>query len=210
MRKLDRGSSAVEYAILVGVIAVALIGAASYFGWRVHTVYSASADEVEKIRCSGGGASGALYLGEVCGDIIFGGILDGKRIYVATSDVEGNPSWGDDSTRTGVRSFSDGYTNTERLINRGEEINPSVEACYALGEGWYLPSRDELVTLYGNKDEPGIAGTLVTDAGGNGNVYWTSTAHTSLDSAWGVDMQSGEAKGWSKNAGFNVRCFKKD
>ena len=50
----------------------------------------------------------------------------------------------------------------------------AVKACAALGDGWRLPTQDELNILYENKDKIG---------GFADNFYWSSTENDS-DFAW--------------------------
>ena len=55
------------------------------------------------------------------------------------------------------------------------------QACVDLGDGWRLPTKDELNILYENKDE----------IGGFANYsYWSSTGYGNGD-AWGQDFSKG-------------------
>jgi len=56
----------------------------------------------------------------------------------------------------------------------------AVKACADLGDGWRLPTKDELNILYENKDK----------IGGFANYYWSSTESDS-NTAWFQDFDDG-------------------
>lgn len=57
----------------------------------------------------------------------------------------------------------------------------AVKACADLGDGWRLPTKDELNLLYENKEKIG---------GFASNVYWSSSEYTNLF-AWEQGFLSG-------------------
>jgi hypothetical protein len=59
--------------------------------------------------------------------------------------------------------------------------NEAKEACADLGNGWRLPTKDELNLIYENKDVVG---------GFDDNFYWSSTELGS-NSAWGQNFGNG-------------------
>jgi hypothetical protein len=82
-------------------------------------------------------------------------------------------------------------TGTHGLIADVKDLgkftwDTAVIACKNKGEGWYLPSRDELDKLYEKKDKVG---------GFDGNFYWCSTNskwnETSSNSAFLVMFDMG-------------------
>ncbi len=57
--------------------------------------------------------------------------------------------WSDnDSSVEGAGSYVNGAANTANLIARDRDVYQAADFCGKLGEGWYLPARDELVQLF--------------------------------------------------------------
>ena len=69
--------------------------------------------------------------------------------------------------------------------------------CEALGDGWRLPSKDELKILYENKDKIG---------GFADRVYWSSTEHVSF--AWAQYFVNGFQHDYIKNDPYYVRAVR--
>lgn len=67
--------------------------------------------------------------------------------------------------------------------------------CNNIGEGWKLPSKDQLNILYQNKDKIG---------GFDSIIYWSSTEHVK-NSAWLQYFNSGNQLSTNKNDKFSVR-----
>ena len=72
------------------------------------------------------------------------------------------------------------------------------EACENLGRGWRLPTKEELNTLYLNKDKIG---------GFGGTIYWSSTEFD-FGSAWGQNFWIGGQSTNSKNYAGYVRAVR--
>ena len=77
----------------------------------------------------------------------------------------------------------------------------AMKACADLGDGWRLPTKDELNTLYQNKDK--IGGFAI-------DYYWSSTE--SYDNgAWYQDFYNGNTLNYNSKASPNcvraVRAF---
>ena len=73
------------------------------------------------------------------------------------------------------------------------------KACADLGDGWRLPTKDELNVLYENKDNIG---------GFAGYAYWSSTESDNLH-AWGQDfLFSGNQYGNEKSYPIYVRAVR--
>jgi hypothetical protein len=69
-----------------------------------------------------------------------------------------------------------------------------------LGNGWRLPSKEELNVLYENKDE--IGNFL-------GAYYWSLTEANNSDFAWNQDIIFGTQKDhYNKNNSLSVRAIK--
>ena len=70
-----------------------------------------------------------------------------------------------------LNSISDGKANTEAVRGNSADY-PAFAAALALGDGWYLPARDELSTLFD------MQGELINKGGYQemlGIAYWSST-----------------------------------
>lgn len=151
----------------------------------------------------------------------------GQRGLIAalTDAPSGGPSqtyaWDTDvNTGTGTVTTSAlyfaGLTNTANILN-GVPINPSTKAQAATAANayntastcstctaWYLPSQDELATLY-------FQSTNITDFGGactgyapTTNIYWSST-QGSTTNAWRVSFDTGSVATGSLTNMFRVR-----
>jgi len=79
----------------------------------------------------------------------------------------------------------------------------AVKACSSLGEGWRLPTKDELNLMYINR---------VVIGGFDNNYYWSSTVFNSLGNslAWIQTFNSGYQSNYYKNHDllFNVRAVR--
>lgn len=80
-----------------------------------------------------------------------------------------------------------------------KEWNDAVKSCAALGNGWRLPTKDELNLLYINRDKIGRFAN---------NDYWSSTEEGS-DNAWRQYFNGGSQALLFKRNGFaNVRAVR--
>ena len=76
----------------------------------------------------------------------------------------------------------------------------ATKACADLGDGWRLPTRDELNILFENKDKIG---------GFANNLYWSSTESDNDDVAWRQDFTTGNQFSANKNhLGDGVRSVR--
>jgi hypothetical protein len=82
------------------------------------------------------------------------------------------------------------------------------EACYwcaSLGNGWYLPTKDELLTIYENLDK--LNATLERrDVEKIGNYYYWSSTEYNADRAWLVNVYDGITFYNGKNGRSYVRA----
>ena len=74
----------------------------------------------------------------------------------------------------------------------------AMKACADLGDGWRLPTKDELNTLYQNKDKIG---------GYAKNPYWSSTEFDN-DNAWKQNFGKGTQDNDSKSNDYYVRAVR--
>ena len=96
---------------------------------------------------------------------------------------------------------------TEDLGEEGDEFQEpyllmdwyeAMEACADLGDGWRLPTKDELNVLYQNKDK----------IGGFAIVYYWSSTEDGGSSAWGQLFDDGTQGYGNKNGNTYVRAVR--
>ena len=74
----------------------------------------------------------------------------------------------------------------------------AMEYAKSLGDGWRLPSKEELKEAYDNKIE-----------GFKSGYYWSSSTYVkSTTNAWGVGLFNGSVNSYSKANGYYVRCVR--
>jgi len=74
----------------------------------------------------------------------------------------------------------------------------AMAACEAMGDGWHLPTKDELNVLYQNKDAIG---------GFASSYYWSST-ETGTNGAWQQSFNSGNQGSTNEIATYYVRAVR--
>lgn len=92
-----------------------------------------------------------------------------------------------------IRSKTDGAENTAKVTNDKkytDEIYPSIAWCVNKGEGWYMPAKDELMTLYTvwNADKEAFNAKLNTVI--TSDKYWVSTEENGSRQCY-VDFNDG-------------------
>ena len=121
--------------------------------------------------------------------------------------------YNDSSTTTGVigTAIGTGLANTNQIIasQGGTPTRYAAGLARAHNGGgyndWFLPSKDELNTLYLNKDKIGVFANVGI------SFYWSSTESTIKVGkifAWGQDMKSGVKEESSKNSPNSVRAIR--
>ena len=134
----------------------------------------------------------------------------GSNIWVAINDVAGTLAWGLTNTTTNATSQDNGATNMSiiKAINPSLNSYPAFKACNEMGTGWYLPSKNELNSLYENRNT--IGNFYYTD-------YWSSTEYSS-HSAWYQNFEYGASYHGDTNnypnapykeENYRVRCVKR-
>ena len=74
------------------------------------------------------------------------------------------------------------------------------KACRNLGSGWRLPTKEELNTLYLNKDKIGVFAN---------NIYWSSTEDENDNNyVWHQSFDNGHQYGTGKGATYYVRAIR--
>ena len=99
-------------------------------------------------------------------------------------------------------STTDGWSNTGNLVYNTLKTNDAAQYCFDMVYGgysdWYLPAKDQLNTLYGQKATVGgfIAG-----------AYWSSTEYSTLN-GWAQNFDGGGQGGDGKTNAHYVRCVR--
>jgi hypothetical protein len=147
-------------------------------------------------------------LGQVwCGGYYTGVINAGVGSYYVSiapnaSGCAGGCLWKTTRTQTaGTASLVNGYSNTWGPLNNG--THPAGNFCATRSIGgfadWYLPARDELNTMYVNKD------SMPAGEGFGAVVFWSST-QCSLSEACSQSFVSGSIGITAKTSAF--RCLR--
>ena len=93
--------------------------------------------------------------------------------------------------QVGANSDIDGKTNTDVVMQRSDYAEyPVFKWCREQGDEWYLPSTDELWSIYWVKGLVNKTLTQYLYKEINGYCYWSSTEAT-IFSAWIVNMYDG-------------------
>ncbi len=114
--------------------------------------------------------------------------------------------WSSDSAEQkrliGADSKTDGAYNMAKVTARPDwqRKYSAFKWCADLGEGWYLPSKEELLTIYKNR---GKLKHNLTDW--ISYLYWSSTEYNEF-CAWGVNMFSSATTNYRKCYGNYVRA----
>jgi hypothetical protein len=110
-----------------------------------------------------------------------------------------------DSQSIGATSESDGQSNTDIVMSRSDYNNyPAFAWCREQGEDWYLPSKNELLSLYHVKNQINKVLRDRCKEMINGICYWSSTEREFC--AWNVFMYDGHTDYVSKSLSHYVRA----
>ena len=141
---------------------------------------------------------GDYYNDGVCEGIVFEVTADGRHGKIVSMRQSGNLQWSSNKAEQkrliGADSETDGAYNMAKVkaITGWRDKYPAFRWCADLGEGWYLPAKDELFTIYQHKSKlnPILFDKLKL-------WYWSSTEHPSDKSlvgifcAWMIRMNDG-------------------
>lgn len=146
----------------------------------------------------------------VVGKVITEGGISGMVCWVSEdgeyarviSLTQGNAVWGPVNDAVGASSRFDGEANQAAIAAADLSQYPAFNVCASLGEGWYLPSLEELKQVMAKAAE---INTAMTEAGGMtlaDTYYWTSTEfdNDAPNSAYCVLTTDGSELGSSKGA----------
>lgn len=163
--------------------------------------------DLEDNDCQGSDATWtSLAVGQGCSGIIYAGTDGVHRLYTTGFDTSFGV-YGPEGVATGANSLSDGLSNTATLVAAGSSY-AGANICRALGQKWYLPSRDEFDVLWANRDTGALAGTFQEK-----NFYISSSEDSSTakytfvvaTQSWTTSLPDA-----SKNNPGTVRCVRRD
>lgn len=153
-------------------------------------------------------------LGDTCADgSVYAGLnSDGIPFFVAATNEPGQPGqpggqyqWKTSQTSTpGANSRSDGRANTNAIILAGLAAHPAAAACVAKGPEWYLPSPEELETIYSERFSLAAAGLPLSAP-----MRLWSSSERDPDDAKIINLYNGEDSLVLKDALRSVRCVKR-
>jgi len=170
-------------------------------------VYHPDGGGVPYIDIGGGGGCDltALAIGEACDGVIYAGESGGNRIYTTPAD-QGLYKWKNARSQTvGTDSNSDGVVNTNAMASAGLSSHPAAQACRALGEEWYLPSRFEISTVINGLKNIESAGIDTS-----GTWYWSSTQSSAVNYHTAFTSRDGSSSAQAKDTDRLVRCVRRD
>ena len=158
-------------------------------------------------------SSGKIYkVGDYYNDGVKEGVVfevsaDGRHgKIVSMKQSVGRLQWLSDNAEQkrliGADSETDGVYNMTKVKARPDWQSkyPAFKWCADLGEGWYLPSKEELRTIYNHKDK--LNSNLTDKLSG---WYWSSKEYNEF-CAWGVKVGSGFTGSNNKYDNYYVRA----
>lgn len=115
--------------------------------------------------------------------------------YIAVEDDSVKSIWNNSLVYFGAvdNSITNGLNNTNKIVGRSSNENAAVISTQFFSNnsgGWHLPSLEEMVTMSNNKEYIGKYNP--------NEFYWTSTEKDN-ETAWAVQMGTGEVKPFKKN-----------
>jgi len=125
------------------------------------------------------------------------------KLIIMKKEISERVTWGCLGQEMGADSASDGEYNTQKIVENCQEEDIAARLCASSNEGgyddWFLPSKEELDTVYDNKED--IGGILTSDD------YWSSSEDGS-DNAWIQNFINGMHHNLSKTFSFPVICLR--
>ncbi len=170
---------------------LALDGATAAVGvTEQHNVLSAQSKAMSAPKTSAPYKVGDYYNDGTKEGIVFeisNGGYSGKIVSLEQKDCK----WSEKKVYTGATSLTDGMYNMQKIrsLQNWQNDYPAFAWCASLGDGWYLPARDELKVIYTQR----TAINKALKAKGKpklSSYYWSSTQDDRV-SAWYVSMNSG-------------------
>ena len=124
----------------------------------------------------------------------------GVNLYVAIDDAPGEFTWGPYGVTTNATNTNDGMINMNTIKALDASLNsyPAFKTCNDMGDGWYLPSKNELISLYEHRSTLGDFCV----------PYWSSTEGNAEGGLY-VEFRNGNWAGISKRSECFVRCVRR-
>ena len=144
---------------------------------------------------------------------VFGVVCQTSPVLKVVSAAEGYLKWSTENKTTKADGMFSGKTNLSKIksIPGWKSKYPAFEWCASLGEGWSLPSIDELKVIYNAKEK--INSTLqsiqMPVLGAKGGQYpwlWSST-EKSYDTAYYLYFSNGATDSYSKSGITTFRAI---
>ena len=144
---------------------------------------------------------------------VFGVVCQTSPVLKVVSAAEGYLKWSTENKTTKADGMFSGNTNLSKIksIPGWKSKYPAFEWCASLGEGWSLPSIDELKVIYNAKEK--INSTLqsiqMPVLGAKGGQYpwlWSST-EKSYDTAYYLYFSNGATDSYSKSGITTFRAI---
>jgi hypothetical protein len=136
------------------------------------------------------------------------GDVSTNRLVVAPKSTEVTRAWGGYGTTRNTTSTTNGLANTNTLAGFGQANHPAAYYAKSLTTGgystWYLPAKNELMTLYSNKSKTPFA---TANAIINSD-YWSSTESFG-GMAWKLNMYNGSQSDANKDNMIYVRATRR-
>lgn len=169
---------------------------------------------------SGGSGGFTHFVGEQYGGgVVFHVFKDAAGIehglVVSLTDQSASATWSNvTGSLVGVSAQSswDGLSNSTAIIGQPAHASSAAKQCLDLVSGgqsdWYLPSRDELTTLYNAQFNVNRALSAISGATQLSEVYyWSSTEYVAA-SAWAITFNSGTTSIGAKGVANYVRAIR--
>lgn len=158
----------------------------------------------------------ALSIGDFhSGGVIF--YLDGTKehgLVCSVIDPMQSTLWGcPDLVNFGANGIEigTGTQNTSDILNACNEPNIAAAACANFEsngyDDWYLPSKDELDSLYQHRDIVSEVSLLNNGSRLNAGEYWSSS-HQTTNTVWIQNFNAGNQFGDYKDAEHYVRAIR--
>jgi hypothetical protein len=131
-----------------------------------------------------------------------------SKLIVAPKSTEASLVWGSTGAVRNTTSTTNGVANTNTLAGFGQAAHPAAYAAKNLTTGgyntWYLPAKDELMTMYLNKS----ATPFATANSFGGSHYWCSTEY-GANYAWVLAWETGNQGNGGKYSSYYVRAVRR-
>ena len=110
---------------------------------------------------------------------------------------------------TGATAMAGGMSNMNKIkkLPNWKQNYPAFAWCASLGNGWYLPAKDELLLIYQNRDAINRSLNQRGYEGFASKLFWSSTEHSEAGYwAWLVFMGVGNPDYSRKDGDLFVRA----